>query len=126
MSLSECDSTERHEITASKDPSSPDSLTYSLSDSIVLYCIYSNTMQKQPPNWFFTPFFGNTTMTVTFQNNSSFHLYYYFDKHKCVWNTSLSIYNFSHDLSGVYWCSYETLALSFSVDLEGEFNCFLC
>ena len=91
---------------------------YPAFDNVVLHCMFGNTIWKQPPNWFFTPFFGNTTTAISFRNSCSYHLYYYFDNHKCVWNTSLYIFNFSSTLSGVYWCNYETQVISFSVDLE--------
>ena len=82
-------------------------LQYKLGDDIVLNCSFYPVQElAQRPYWFFIDYSkdGNVTIEYVDVNNTRQDLH--FDKTKCIWKNTLTIYNFSGDLSGTYSCGY--------------------
>ena len=99
-------------------------LTYPVNATVIVTCIAYNAVHNQPPNWFFKPFYNNLTRIIripTLRPGPSYSIMYSYDDRKCLWNSTLTISNFSVSLSGSYKCSYGLNKVeSIDIDLEGK------
>ena len=100
-------------------------LQYRPGDNIVLNCSFYPVQEiDQRPYWFFINYEkdGNVTIEYVEASNNTRQDYHY-DKSKCIWKNTLTIFNFSDELSGTYSCGYSYHIINQTLRLLEEGMC---
>lgn len=100
-------------------------LRYRPGDDVILNCsFYPVQKVGQRPFWFFVNYDedGNVTIEYVRSNNNTRQEFHY-DKKKCIWRNTLTIFNFSEELSGTYSCGYSYHIINQTLRLLEEGRC---
>ena len=100
-------------------------LQYRPGDNIVLNCSFYPVQEiDQRPYWFFINYEkdGNVIIEYVEASNNTRQDYHY-DKSKCIWKNTLTIFNFSDELSGTYSCGYSYHIINQTLRLLEEGMC---
>ena len=91
----------------SKSISPSGELQYRPGDDVVLNCsFYPVRKVGERPNWFYIDYSEDAHGQVKCVNSNNTSQEYHYDNRICSWKNTLTIYNFSKELSGTYSCGF--------------------
>ena len=124
MYYSVCSRFKTRNISKAISPSG--NLHYKPGDTVVLNCSFYPVQEiGQKPHWFFIKYsdeVNGSNAVVRYVDFNGTRQQYYYDKTTCIWKNTLTISNFSEDLSGTYSCDYSTHAINQTLKILAQGN----